>query len=232
MRVCTRCILPETFPGIKYDEEGVCNYCLEHKPVRVLGEEALKNKLSYYRSRKRGEYDCVIPISGGRDSSFVLHQMVKKYGIKVTTLTIDSGFILPEGVRNIETVIKALDVPHVWLRNEKKIKTAQENTRTKFRGWLKNPSINTIVPVLNAGDKTMNLQMARFARENGIPVVMGGNFIGNCTFEEEHWKRGYMGVFADDRGAFSTYDKIRLIFKFGLEFIQNPYNFRPPIFME
>ncbi|MFC1948649.1 hypothetical protein ACFLW0_00510 [Chloroflexota bacterium] len=232
MQLCSRCILPETFPGIKYDEEGICNYCLEHKPLQVLGEDALNNKIAYYRSRNGGEYNCVIPISGGRDSTFVLHQMVKKYKMKVITITVDSGFILPEGFHNIETVTKALNVPHVWLRNNRKIKTARENTGIKFRGWLKNPSINTIVPVLNAGDKTMNLRMARFARGNGIPVVMGGNFIGNCTFEEEHWKRGFMGVFADDRGAFSTYDKIRLVLKFGLEYIKNPYNLRPAIFME
>ncbi|MFC1921614.1 hypothetical protein ACFLYQ_07820 [Chloroflexota bacterium] len=232
MQLCTKCILPETFPGIRYDSDGVCNYCHEHQSVKVLGEDTLIARLENYRNIKTGEYDCVIPISGGRDSTYVLHQIVTKYKMNVITLTVDSGFILSEGYRNIETATKALGVPHVWLRNEKKIKTGRENTRIKFQGWLKNPSINTIVPVLNAGDKTMNLQMARFAKENGIPVVMGGNFIGNCTFEEEHWKRGYMGAFADDRGAFSTADKIKLVFMFGLEFLKNPYNLRLPIFWE
>jgi len=74
MRRCTRCILPETFPGIRFDEDGVCNYCLEYKPVNVLGEEALVKVLDGYRGKGR-EYDCIVPISGGRDSSFVLHQM-------------------------------------------------------------------------------------------------------------------------------------------------------------
>lgn len=231
MRRCTKCILPETFPGIEFDENGVCNYCLNYTPVEVYGEERLEKVLAQYRD-KGEKYDCIVPISGGRDSSFVLHQMVTKYQMRALALTVDSGFILPEGIRNIRTVTKVLNVPHVWLRDEKKIEVARENTKIKFQGWLKKPSINTIVPVLNSGDKTMNLRMAHYAKENKIPLVIGGNYIGNSSFEEEHWKRGFMGVFADDRGTFSISDKIRLVFLFGMEYLTNPYNFRVSILKE
>ena len=231
MKICTRCILPETFPGIVYDREGVCNYCLTHHPVQVLGEEALQRELDKYRNRGT-EYNCIVPISGGRDSSFVLHQMVKKYQMRVLTLTVDSGFILPEGLRNIERVTEILQVPHVWLRNEKSIAPAKRNTRTKFQGWIRNPSIKTIVPVLNSGDKTMNLRMARFAKSQAIPLVIGGNYVGNCSFEEEYWKRGFLGVFGNDRGTFSLSSKIKLVWLFGLEYLTNSYNLRWPIFKE
>lgn len=232
LKRCTKCVLPETFPGITFDSQGVCNYCAHQEPVKVRGEAELLKLLAEYRN-KGDKYDCVIPISGGRDSAFVLHQMVKKYKMRCIALTVDSGFILPEGIRNIEVVCKALGVPHVWLRDEAKIKVAQENCIIKFHGWLKNPSINTIVPVLNAGDKTMNLQMARFAHDNKIPLVWGGNYVGNCSFEEEHWKRGFMGVFPDDRGTFTTGQKIKLVTYFVTrEFLPNSYNFKWPIFKE
>ncbi len=232
LKRCVKCILPETFPGIKYDEHGVCNYCNEHRPVEVLGEDKLEAKLAKIRN-KGAKYDVIVPISGGRDSSFVLHQMVKKYKMRVLALTVDSGFILPEGLGNIKTVTKALNVPHVWLRDEKKIKTAQQNCVIKFQGWLKKPSINTIVPVLNAGDKTMNLRMARYAKRNHIPLVMGGNYVGNCSFEEEHWKRGFMGVFPNDRGTFTTSAKMKLVFQLFLkEYLANPYNLKWAIFKE
>ena len=42
MKRCTRCILPETFPGIRFDEKGVCNYCTSYHPIKVLGETKLK----------------------------------------------------------------------------------------------------------------------------------------------------------------------------------------------
>ena len=181
MKKCTQCILPETFPKIEFDEDGVCNYCRDYEPVKVLGEEALEKALAQYRN-KGENFDCIVPVSGGRDSAFVLHQMVKKYRMRVLTLTVDSGFITPEGVRNVERGTEILNVPHVWLRNQKKIEAAKRNCKLKLQGWLRKPSINTIVPVLNSGDKTMNLQMYRFAHRNRIPLVIGGNNVGNRVF--------------------------------------------------
>src|SRR4030042_1948031 len=181
---------------------------------------------------KGGEYDMVVPISGGRDSAFVLHQTVVKYKMRVLALTVDSGAILPEGYRNVKRMTEVLDVPHVWLKDEHQIKTAQENTKIKFQGWLKNPSIHTIVPVLNSSDKTMNLRMDRYAHDHHIPVVMGGNNVGNSTFEQEHWKTGFLGVFPNERGIYAKSDRMKLSFFFGLEYLKNPSNFKFPIFKE
>lgn len=231
MRLCQRCILPETYPGIEFDENGICNYCLRWKPVQVFGEAELERVLSQYRG-KGEKYDCIAPISGGRDSAFVLHQMVTKYNMRVHALTIDSGFILPEGLRNIERMVEILNVPHVWIRDNKQIQTAQRNCRIKFQGWLKYPSINTIVPVTNSGDKLMNLRMAKWAKQNRIPLILGGNAVGNSNFERSQFKFGYMGVFQREEGLFSTYDTMRLLFKLALEYVRAPYNYRLPIMRE
>lgn len=231
MRRCTKCILPETFPGIEFDENGVCNYCLNYEPVQVLGEQELEKVLSQYRGQG-GRCDCIVPVSGGRDSSFVLHQVVKKYEMRALALTVDSGAILPEGYRNITRATEALNVDQVWIKDENQIRTARQNTKRKFHGWLKKPSINTIVPVLNSGDKTMNFRMLNYAKENKIPLVMGGNIIGNSTIEQEHWKTGFMGIFPDDRGIYSTPDKIKLALLFFQEYLRNSANFHPSVFKE
>lgn len=231
MQRCTTCILPETFPGVTFDDQGECFYCRSHEPVAVLGEQALEQELQKYRN-KGSEYDMIVPISGGRDSSYVLHQMVAKYKMRVLALTVDSGAILPEGYRNVERITEILGVPHIWLKDEQQIKTAQENTKTKFQGWLKNPSIHTIVPVLNSSDKTMNVRMYRYAHDHHIPVVMGGNNVGNSTFEQEHWKTGFLGVFPNERGMYTASDRVKLSFLFGMEYLKNPSNLRFPIFKE
>ena len=231
MKRCTVCILPETFPGITFDDEGVCSYCRNYEKANVLGEEALENELSKYRD-KGEKYDCLVPISGGRDSSFTLYQIVKKYKMRSLAITVDSGAITPEGYRNIEKVTKALDVEHVWLKDENHIKTAQKNTKIKFHAWLKKPSINTIVPVLNAADKQMNLRMFRYAHERKIPLVLGGNNIGNSTFEQEHFKTGFLGVFPNERGFYSTFDKFKLSFLFGWEFAKNRHNYHWSVLSE
>ncbi len=228
---CKKCVLPETFPGISFNEKGICNYCSSWTGVDVLGEKALISKLESLRDTG-DEFDILIPFSGGRDSSYVLHQMVNKYKMRVMSITVDSGFITDEGYRNIETVTKKLGIPHVYLKDQKQIDLSKKNCIIKFKGWLKKPSINTIVPVLNAGDKTMNLQMFKYASDHGIHALMGGNNIGNSVFEQEHWKTGFLGVFPDDRGYYSRKDKMKLSFLFWNEYLKNTSNLKIPILME
>jgi len=231
MKRCTKCILPETFPGIEFDEEGVCNYCRDYKPVEVFGEEEFEQVLDRYRNSD-GKYDCVVPFSGGRDSSFVLHQMVKRFNMNVLALTVDSGAMMPEGYANIEKAVGVLGVDHVWLKDENQIRAAKENAKKKFHAWLKKPSINMIVPVLNAGDKTMNLRIYNHANKNGIRLVLGGNNVGNSSFEQEHFKTGFLGVFPNERGMYSSIDKTKLSFLLGLEYFKNWRNLRWSIFKE
>lgn len=152
--------------------------------------------------------------------------------MRVLALTVDSGAITPEGYRNIKTITKALGVDHVWIKNEEQIKTAQENTKIKFHGWLRKPSIHTIVPTLNAGDKTMNLRIYRYANRNDIPLVIGGNNVGNSSFEQEHFKTGFLGIFPDNRGNYCIPDKIKLNTLLALEYFKNPYTLHLSIFKE
>jgi len=73
---CTRCILPETFPGIKFDQSGVCNYCDSYKNIEVNGEQELQKRLSGYRNRG-DKYDCIVPISGGRTAALFYMKLLK-----------------------------------------------------------------------------------------------------------------------------------------------------------
>jgi len=71
-RYCKKCILPDTYPNVSFNADGVCNYCEEYRPVPdVLGKEAL---ITILRSKGKAEqYDCVVPLSGGKDSTFILY---------------------------------------------------------------------------------------------------------------------------------------------------------------
>ncbi|MCK4734431.1 MAG: hypothetical protein KAT65_18390, partial [Methanophagales archaeon] len=78
----------------------------------------------------------------------------------------------------------------------------------------------------------MNLRMYKYAKENNIPLVMGGNNIGNSSFEQEHWKTGFLGVFPDNRGMYSRYDKIKLTLLLGFEYLRKSSNLHIPILKE
>ena len=148
LKLCQKCVLPETFPGIRFDKEGVCNYCRDWVSITVLGEERLKEKLEKFRN-KGDKYDVLVPISGGRDSSFTLYNVIYKFDARALALTVDSGFITEEGYRNISKITDVLDVKHIWIRNKRKNEISKKNCKIKFQGWLKKPSIHTIVTVLN-----------------------------------------------------------------------------------
>ena len=70
LKRCTRCVLPETMPYIDFDADGVCSYCRKHQPLKMRGRDALEEIVGPHR-RTDGRPDCVLGISGGRDSVHV-----------------------------------------------------------------------------------------------------------------------------------------------------------------
>jgi hypothetical protein len=114
LRRCSRCVLPHTFPRISFDEQGVCNYCREEGvPTALLGEGKL---LQVIRSRKQkaSHYDCMVALSGGRDSTYAMYFLVRKLGLKVLAYSVDNGFMPAETISNINNAASILGVDHVW----------------------------------------------------------------------------------------------------------------------
>ena len=75
--MCTHCVLPGHYPGIEFDGAGVCGHCQSHKSWEYLGEERLHRLLDSFRDKGK-EYDCVIGLSGGKDSSYLIHYLAKE----------------------------------------------------------------------------------------------------------------------------------------------------------
>lgn len=108
MKYCKQCILPETFPGIRFDDQGVCNHCRTYR-----GEEATASLKQNYekkfcdllqKERKASSYDILVAYSGGKDSTYTLDVLVNRYQLRVLALTFDNGFISPRAEENIRTV--------------------------------------------------------------------------------------------------------------------------------
>lgn len=107
---CTKCLLPETHETIVFDEEGVCNICRQHEYKRdVVDWDENKRELDTLIESYRGkyEYDCIVPFSGGKDSTWTLYYLVKEYGIRPLVVSFDHGFMRPTVVQNrIQTMRK------------------------------------------------------------------------------------------------------------------------------
>lgn len=120
MKICTSCILPESFPGISFDEQGICNFCRSYKPETVSLEvkKQYEDKFVALASEHRNPkgYDVLMAYSGGKDSTYTLDLFVNRYALKVLALTFDNTFISERSFVNMNSVTEALGVDHLILR--------------------------------------------------------------------------------------------------------------------
>ena len=191
---CTRCILPETMPYIRFDDAGVCNYCHSYKPRnRPKPIEELIQLVEPFR-RAHGN-DCIVPFSGGRDSCYGLHLIAKELKMKPITYTYDWGMVTDLGRRNISRMSAALGVENIIVADDIALK--RRNIAMNFRAWLKSPHLG-MVSILTAGDKHFFRHVETVKQQTGISL----NLWGVNPLEVTHFKAGFLGVppdFAEER---------------------------------
>jgi predicted PP-loop superfamily ATPase len=122
LKICQKCILPETFPGISFDENGICNHCIREKKMLEKSAEkkaAFRDRLDNVISEIKGQapvYDAIVAYSGGKDSSYTLKLLKERYGLRLLSMTFDNHFVSPGAWKNIETVTNTLGVDHIIFR--------------------------------------------------------------------------------------------------------------------
>lgn len=185
MKRCTKCILPENFPNIKFNNEGVCNYCHGYSSVGYIGRVALRNLLRSYR-HKGNKYDLIVPISGGKDSTFVLYQTIKEFEMRVLALNYDNGFAAKQAQENVKRTVEILGVDFVSLKSRRDIQ--KKCLRDNILTWALHPSSEAF-PTLCYGCKEGYLNGARkIAGALKIPLVV----LGDSTMENSQFK-DYLG---------------------------------------
>src|SRR5687767_11954303 len=117
-RVCRRCILPDSVPGITIDAEGICNLCQEHAGIVAPpkpGEDAFLKALAPVG--RRAAYDCLCLYSGGKDSTYMLYVLSRKLKLRVLAMTLDNWFLSPQTQVNIRNTLQRLEnVDHVQVK--------------------------------------------------------------------------------------------------------------------
>jgi tRNA(Ile)-lysidine synthase TilS/MesJ len=110
-------VLPGNFPGIRFNDKGVCNFCLD-----FTGSESLLARKADYarrfdslleRHRGKSSYDVLMCYSGGKDSTYTLSIFKERYGLHILALTFDNGFLPQGALENIQKVVGKLGVDHI-----------------------------------------------------------------------------------------------------------------------
>jgi len=116
-QVCTNCLMDTTDPKIVFDEQGVCDLCNDYnnniKPKIDYPKlnVTLQNTIEKIKEEGKGkDFDCLLGVSGGVDSSYMLHIAVNEYGLRPLVFHVDGGWNSEIGVNNIQVMIDKLNL--------------------------------------------------------------------------------------------------------------------------
>lgn len=178
---CSSCILPASLPGINLDETGKCQYCRSFEQRYVSASKELNKDLQLKFERildrfsGKGLYDCLVPVSGGKDSMWVLYVLSRVYKLNVLAFNLDNGFQSPTAARNIERAVKILNVELITY------KPREDVMFDLFRTFL-----------IQAGEFCTPCNMLigaasiRFAKQHNLRLIVTGG--------SDRWSSGLDGV--------------------------------------
>ena len=191
IKYCTKCVMPETKPDLYIDEEGVCSGCRYYEQRNQVDwrerEQELFSILERYRAKSGGNYDCIVPSSGGKDSTYITLKMLE-YGMNPLCVTATTDKLSDIGRRNIEN-IKRLGVDYVEVSTNPRVRRKINRIALREVGdisWPEHLTIFTIpvrmavqlnIPLIIWGENSQN--------ENGGPVAMAEDRILDRRWLEE-----------------------------------------------
>src|SRR5215470_12370941 len=178
-RHCVRCGITEKYPGITFDADGMCSLCTMYLSNRdaihgFFG--GIDQMVPRIRARSAGldtDYDVLLLFSGGKDSTYVLHQLVD-LGLRVMTFTFDNGFISKTALRNVEEITSELGIEHV---------TATRADQNKI--FLL--SLQQHKSVCNGCFRSLLDLSTELAHERRIPTIVTGLSRGQIIDERLSW---------------------------------------------
>ncbi|MCI6377102.1 MAG: N-acetyl sugar amidotransferase [Clostridiales bacterium] len=186
-QVCSRCVTDNSDPGVTFDENGVCSFCTRYFDVRALSgyrpgesEKELAQTVAIMKEKSRDlPYDCILGISGGVDSAYMLY-LATKLGLRVLAVHVDSGWNSEMAVRNIERMCQKLNVQlHTYVMDWPTMKELQ-------RAYMLSGVANLDVPQ----DHLFCSAVFRMARKYKVKFILNGSNIAtegaSAPFTRQH----------------------------------------------
>ena len=218
---CTKCILPENYPFLDLDNNGVCNICNKYQKQKFKGRDQLEKLLEKYRSAN-GEVDCLVGLSGGRDSSFGLHILKNELGMNPVGFSYDWLLTSRKARHNIAKMAGALGVEVIYRCGN--YERQARNIRKNINGLLHSPDLGMLTFV-QAGDKEMYHFGRKIRKEKDLKLTV---WCSGYQLEQREFFIGYCGINKTLVNNPRLYDygwvtKLQLGAYYGLKTLKNPY---------
>jgi len=186
MKICAKGVWDETVPGIEFDQKGVSNYyylmqkLMDAYPRGDIGKERWLEIVKMIRGSSNGKtYDCIIGVSGGTDSCFLLH-IAKKYGLRPLAVNFDNGWSSDIAVKNIRKITNTLNIDlETYVVNYEEIKDLNVAYMKAGLPWIDLPTDLAIKSILY-----------KIAAEVGVKFVLRGNDFRSEGSQPREWTYG------------------------------------------
>ncbi len=187
-KICSNCVMDTSDPEIRFDDNGICNYCrdyTEKKEMFVPGNEDKESELLAMVEfcKKKGKdkkHDCIIGISGGVDSTYVAYK-VKELGLRPLAVHLDNGWNAELAVSNIHNVLKKLDIElFTYVLDWEEFRSLQV-------AFLKASTPDSEIPT----DHAINALLKGLAVKEDIPLIIGTNYSSESILPRT-WSQGHM----------------------------------------
>ncbi|TMX58612.1 N-acetyl sugar amidotransferase [Vibrio rotiferianus] len=186
IQVCSNCVMDTTDSKIIFDDKGVCDHCNDFyenvKPnwhTDKKGHQELEQIIAKIKKDGEGrDFDCIMGMSGGADSSYLLHVAVKKYGLRPLVFHVDGGWNSQIAVNNINVMIEKLDLDlYTEVINWEEMKAFQ---KAYFKAGVSNIDIPQ--------DHAFIATLYNFAAKHKIKYILnGGNISTECVRNPLEW---------------------------------------------
>jgi N-acetyl sugar amidotransferase len=184
--VCSKGIWDTSIPGITFDEDGVSNYCrfqelmMDTYPRGDKGLADWESLVEQMKKKGRGrQYDCLVGVSGGVDSSYLL-VLMKEYGLRPLAVNLDNGFSSEIAVQNIYKVTKALDIDlETYVIDYEEVKDLLYAYMRAGIPWIDSPTDGAIKAV-----------MYKIALKENVKFIIRGNDFRSEGKQPEEWTSG------------------------------------------
>ena len=190
-KICSRCIMDSTDLKIKFDRDGLCDYCtnFDNKIKPHWKNKSNDRLLSQWSKKiikkgKNNDFDCIIGLSGGLDSSYAAYIAKEKMGLRPLLFHVDAGWNTDKAVGNIEKLVNGLDLDlYTEVVNWESVKRMQV---AFLRSGIPDQDL--------VQDAVFFSELYKFAKKYKIKyVITGSNFSTECCREPEEWG-GYLGI--------------------------------------
>lgn len=218
LKICSKCLLPSTLSGIIFDDKGVCSHCRDYErnfsEWEKIRERKEKELIQIFEKAKKMNrpYDCLVPLSGGKDSTYALYLATKVYKLRTLAVSLDNAYLSDLAKKNITAALKSCSADHIMYTISRKNNEELFSVFVKQIGDLCNACMREINYAIELAQKSFNIPL--IIKGSGRRVQYVSQIKETSTLNTASYFKGVIrGTSAEKKFSHITRNRFRYEFQ-------------------